>query len=161
MRNAPAILVLFICAARPLAAQHDPGHAHSDSSYAAMQARGAHVMGVDQYTSRHVFEPLPTGGRIELQREADDTAGAAQIRRHLADVAAAFGRGDFSAPFLVHDQDVPGTHVMTAHKDAITYTVRPLARGGEIVISSADASVVEAVHAFLAFQRQEHRAAAH
>ncbi|MFI5206884.1 MAG: hypothetical protein ACHQU8_03570 [Gemmatimonadales bacterium] len=149
-------------AAAPLAAQqHDPAHMHADSAYAAMQARGEHVMGVDQYTSRHVFEPLPTGGRIELQREVDDTAGVTQIRRHLADVAAAFGRGDFTAPFLVHDQDVPGTRVMAARRDAITYTVRPLARGGEIVISSGDASVVDAVHAFLAFQRQEHRAAAH
>lgn len=126
-----------------------------------MQSRGEHVMGVDQYTSRHVFEPLPSGGRIELQREVDDSAGALQIRRHLADVAAAFGRGDFSAPFLVHDQDVPGTHIMAAHRDAIRYTVRPLARGGEIVISSGDAAVVDAVHAFLAFQRQEHRATAH
>ena len=151
----------LIAGASPLAAQHDPSHAHSDSAYAAMQSRGAHVMGVDQYSSRHVFEPLPSGGRIELQREADDSAGTAQVRHHLAEVAAAFRRGDFSAPFLVHAQDVPGTHIMTAHRDAITYTVRPLARGGEIVISSGDAAVVDAVHAFLAFQRQEHRAAAH
>jgi hypothetical protein len=160
MRSSLAVIA-FLLAGRPLAAQHDPSHVHTDSAYAAMQSRGEHVMGVDQYTSRHVFEPLPTGGRIELQREVDDSAGAVQIRRHLADVAAAFGRGDFSAPFLVHDQDVPGTRVMKAHKDAISYTVRPLARGGEIVISSGDAAVVDAVHAFLAFQRQEHRAAAH
>jgi hypothetical protein len=108
-----------------------------------------------------VFEPLPTGGRIELQREADDSAGTAQIRRHLSEVAAAFGHGDFSAPFLVHDQDVPGTHIMAAHRDAISYTVRPLPRGGEIVIASENPTVVDAVHEFLAFQRREHRAAAH
>jgi hypothetical protein len=162
LMRSPLVVIALVIVARPLAAQqHDPGHAHSDSAYAAMQARGKHVMGVDQYGSRHVFEPLPTGGRIELQRQVDDTAGVAQIRRHLVEVATAFGRGDFSAPFLVHDQDVPGTHVMAAHRDAISYTVRPLARGGEIVISSGDASVVDAVHAFLAFQRQEHRAAAH
>ena len=158
----PTLLIFAaVLAARPLAAQHDPAHAHSDSAFAAMQARGEHVMGVDQYTSRHVFEPLPDGGRIELQREVDDTAGTARIRRHLAEVAAAFGRGDFSAPFLVHDQNVPGTPVMAARREAISYTVRPLARGGEIVIHSADAQVVEAVHEFLAFQRREHRAAAH
>ena len=155
------VVIAILMGARPLAAQHDPSHAHTDSAYAAMQSRGEHVMGVDQYSSRHVFEPLPSGGRIELQREVDDSAGAAQIRRHLADVAAAFGRGDFSAPFLVHDKDVPGTHIMATHKGAISYSVRPLARGGEIVISSEDAAVVDAVHAFLAFQRQEHRAAAH
>ncbi|MFI5281140.1 MAG: hypothetical protein ACHQU1_11625 [Gemmatimonadales bacterium] len=155
------LVTALVMVASPLAAQHDPAHMHTDSAYAAMQSRGEHVMGVDQYTSRHVFEPLLSGGRIELQREVDDSAGTAQIRRHLAEVATAFGRGDFSAPFLVHDQDVPGTHVMAAHKDAISYTVRPLPRGGEIVISSGDPTVVDAVHAFLAFQRQEHRAAAH
>jgi len=31
-----------------------------------MQSRGAHVMGVDQYTSAHVFEDLPDGGRVVL-----------------------------------------------------------------------------------------------
>jgi hypothetical protein len=155
------LVTALVMAASPLAAQHDPAHMHTDSAYAAMQSRGEHVMGVDQYTSRHVFEPLPSGGRIELQRETDDSAGTAQIRRHLAEVATAFGHGDFSAPFLVHDQDVPGVHVMAAHKDAISYTVRSLPRGGEIVISSGDPTVVGAVHDFLAFQRREHRAAAH
>ena len=28
-----------------------------------MQTRGVHVMGVDQYTSAHVFEDLADGGR--------------------------------------------------------------------------------------------------
>jgi hypothetical protein len=47
----------------------------SDSSFAKLQQRGATVMGVDQYTSQHVFEPLPTGGRIVLQRKEADSAG--------------------------------------------------------------------------------------
>ena len=40
-------------------------------------------MGVDQYTSQHVFEPLPTGGRIVLQRKEADSAGEAVIREHM------------------------------------------------------------------------------
>jgi len=149
-------------AAAPLAAQqHDPSHSHGDSAYAAMQARGAHVMGVDQYTSGHVFEPLPTGGRIELQRQVDDSAGVAQVRHHLQDIVAAFGRGEFNAPFEVHATDVPGTKVMASHRDAISYVMRLLPRGGEVVISSRDPEVVAAVHDFLAFQRREHRAPAH
>ncbi len=47
----------------------------SDSSFAKLQQRGATVMGVDQYTSQHVFEPLPTGRRIVLQRKEADSAG--------------------------------------------------------------------------------------
>ena len=156
-------VALLAAMASPLAAQHDhaamhPAAADSDSSYAAMQARGREVMGVDQYTSRHVFEPLPDGGRIELQRTVDDSAGVAQVRRHLAGIAEQFGRGDFSAPFGVHAVDVPGTAVMRAKAGAIVYRARPLPRGGEVRITTTDPDAVAAVHEFLAFQRREHRA---
>jgi len=32
-----------------------------DADFAAMQERGQMVMGVDQYTSAHIFEDLPDG----------------------------------------------------------------------------------------------------
>jgi hypothetical protein len=130
----------------------------TDTAFAALQRRGAAVMGVDQYTSAHVFESLPDGGRIELQRDADDTAGTATIRRHLATVADGFRRGDFTASGLVHAKEPPGTAVMAARRDRIQYTVRDLPRGGEIRIASRDSAAVAAIHAFLAFQRTEHRA---
>lgn len=164
-------VALFAMLAAPLAAQqpnppaHDTSlhrqHTQSDSAFAQVQRRGQNVMGVDQYTSKHVFQPLPDGGRIELQREVDDSAGVQQIRRHLAEVAGQFAQGDFSAPFLVHDQQVPGTAVMRARRGAIRYEVRPLPRGGEIRITSRDRDAVAAVHEFLAFQRSDHRAGAH
>ncbi len=152
--------------ATPLAAQeHDHAHmmmarADSDSAYAALQARGMDVMGVDQYTSRHVFEDRADGGRIELQRTVDDSAGVEAIRHHLHAIAEAFGRGDFTAPVLVHLKKVPGTDVMTARRDAIRYDVRPLPRGAELVITTTDPDAIAAVHACLAFQRQEHRTGA-
>src|SRR5687767_10003309 len=79
-----------------------------DSAFAALQERGEQAMGVDQYTSTHIFDALPDGGRIELQRDVDDSAGVATIRQHLAHIAKAFGAGDFSTPAFVHLQDVPG-----------------------------------------------------
>lgn len=162
------MIAALAAVARPLMAQHGHDHglmhpapADSDSAYAAMQARGTGVMGVDQYTSRHVFEPLPDGGRIELQRQVDDSAGIAQIRRHLHDIADAFARGDFTAPSLVHLQQVPGTAVMAAKRAAIGYRVAPLPRGAELRITTTDPEAVAAVHEFLAFQRGEHRAGEH
>ena len=76
----------------------------SDSAFAALQARGAdpRAMGVDQYTSVHRFDALPDGGRIELQRAVDDSAGVAQIRSHLRAIAVAFATGDFGTPAFVH-----------------------------------------------------------
>jgi hypothetical protein len=129
----------------------------SDSSFRALQDRGRAAMGVDQYTSAHQFESLPDGGRIELQRQEDDSAGVNQIRRHLQEIVTAFRAGDFRTPATVHAMKVPGTEVMTARKAVIRYEFRPLPRGGEVRIVTADADAVRAVHEFLAFQRVDHR----
>jgi hypothetical protein len=132
--------------------------AAGDESFAELQARGQQAMGVDQYTSTHLFDALPDGGRIELQRDADDPAGVTRIRQHLQGIARAFQIGDFSTPAFVHMQDVPGTAVMAAKRSAITYTYRELPAGGEVRIETQDAEAIKAIHAFMAFQREDHRA---
>lgn len=156
-------LTTAACARHPGAAHDGMGgmmhDSATDSAFLAMQLRGVdrRAMGVDQYTSMHRFDALPDGGRIELQREVDDSAGVAQIRRHLREVAAAFAKGDFHTPAFVHDQQVPGTAVMAARRDAITYSVRDLPRGGEVRIQTTDPEALVAVHDFIAFQHQDHR----
>ena len=140
---------------------HSADTAGRDTSFAAVQSRGREVMGVDQYTSTHVFEDLPDGGRIVLDRDTSDSAGVAIIRRHMRDIAADFRAGDFTKPFQVHARAVPGTDVMAARRDAITYEVVDRPRGAEVRIHSSDSSAVTAIHAFLAFQRSDHRAAGH
>ncbi len=71
---------------------------------------------------------------------------------------AAFSQGDFRTPAFVHAREVPGTAAMAAHKDMIRYTLRELPRGGEIRMTSRDPEAVRAIHAFMAFQRDDHRA---
>jgi hypothetical protein len=115
-------------------------------------------MGVDQYTAAHVFEDLPDGGRIILDRNrGSDTSGITTIRQHMRDVAA----GDFTKPFQVHAAVVPGTAVMTARRAAMHYQERDRPRGAEVRIRTTDAAAVAAAHAFLAFQRGAHHAGAH
>ena len=65
-------------------ARRDASPASADSNFAALQQRGATAMGVDQYTSSHVFESLPDGGRISLQRDTVDSAGIAAVHAFLA-----------------------------------------------------------------------------
>jgi hypothetical protein len=152
--------IACLLGASPLAGQanHDAHHGHRmpDSSYHAMQARGKTAMGVDQYTSFHVFDALPDGGRIELQRPAADSGEVATIRAHLADIANRFGVGDFSIPGFVHDGEVPGTKVMAARKDRIEYAFSPLPKGGEVRIKTSDPKALAAIRKFMAFQRKEH-----
>jgi len=132
------------------------------ADFSAMQSRGAHVMGVDQYTSAHVFEDLPDGGRVVLERDdLTDTAAIAAIRGHMREIAASFRAGDFTKPFQVHAQTVPGTAVMRDRRAAISYLPVDRPRGGEVRITSRDSAAVGAIHAFLAFQREQHHAAGH
>jgi hypothetical protein len=145
------VLVLCSCAG-----------AKDDAAFAQMQERGRMVMGVDQYTSAHVFEDLPDGGRIVLDRDSTgDTSGVATIRQHMRDIAAAFQAGDFTKPFQVHAQVVPGTDVMRAQRADIRYQVIDRPRGGEVRLTTTSRAAVAAIHEFLAFQRTGHHAAGH
>jgi hypothetical protein len=163
MRPVVVLIVSSICIVPGrVAAQSHDGHrqrsaAHDDSAFRAMQSRGQGVMGVDQNTSIHHFTSLPDGGRIELQRDRDDSAGTAAIRAHLRTIAKAFADGDFGAPFAVHQDSVPGVPVMRRRRSAIGYAVTDLPRGAELRIRTADPAAVDAIHRFLAYQRREHR----
>jgi hypothetical protein len=148
---APIWVVLFVV--------FQPACRSRDSGFAALQRRGAAAMGVDQYTSSHVFEALPDGGRIVLQRQTDDSAGTATIRAHMSTIAEQFRRGDFAVPGFVHAQGVPGTEVMTSHRARISYRADTLLRGGQVRITTTDPAALTAIHEFLAFQRREHHAA--
>ncbi len=134
--------------------------ASADTTFVRMQARGAVVMGVNQYTSAHVFEDLPDGGRIILDTDEDSVA-VARIRQHMRDIAMAFAAGDFTQPFQVHAEQVPGTAVMAARSARIAYQAIDRPRGAEVRIVTTDPTAVSAVHAFLAFQRGAHHAAGH
>ena len=136
-----------------------PARNSADSAFALVQSRGHVAMGVDQYSSSHRFEPLPDGGRITLQRDGNDSAGTVQIQSHMRMIASAFRRGDFALPGFVHDREVPGTAVMSQRRSQISYTTDTLPRGAQLRIRSADPVAVNAIHQFLAFQRQDHRVA--
>ncbi|MEO8030133.1 MAG: hypothetical protein ABJC74_10490 [Gemmatimonadota bacterium] len=147
------------CRSHPSAAASSPP---DSAAFAAMQARGRMVMGVDQHSSRHIFEDLPDGGRIVLERpDSADPEGIMAIRTHMRTIAAAFARGNFALPGQVHAMTVPGTAVLSAHAAAIRYQAVDLPRGGEALVVTRDTAALAAVHEFLAFQRLDHHAAGH
>jgi hypothetical protein len=158
---AACALVLSGCSGSPGAAESAEARhraADADSGFVGVQARGREAMGVDQYTSTHLFEPLPDGGRIELQRDVSDSAGRARIMAHMGRIAAAFATGNFTLPGFVHAREVPGTEVMASERAKISYTVESLPRGAALRLRTTDTAAVEAIHEFLAFQRMDHRA---
>jgi hypothetical protein len=142
-------LMLGVCA------KH--GMAQTDSSFAALQARGQMAMGVDQYNSEHHFDVLPNGGRIALQMKADDSLSTAQIRAHLKLIQHAFEAGDFSTPQFVHMREMPGTAVMASRRAYIKYEYGDLPRGGEVRVITSDPEALTAIRQFMAAQSGDHR----
>jgi hypothetical protein len=157
--NAPTVVVALAALAVapiPAAAQHDPS-AHA-AHHAAVDARGARVMGFDQARTVHHFRLYEDGGAIDVAvRDAADTADRAAIRQHLPHIAQMFAAGRFDAPLLVHDTEVPGTPELARLAAAVRYTYVDTPGGGRVDIVTTDPEAVAAVHRFLAFQIADHR----
>jgi hypothetical protein len=129
-----------------------------EGALAALQARGQRAAGVDRHTSTHLFDALADGGRIELQRRVDDPAVVDRIRHHLRESAKAFASGDFSRPAFVHMRQIPGMAVMAERRDRIEYVYRDLPHGGELRLVTNDPDAIRAIHEFVGFLREHHRA---
>jgi hypothetical protein len=129
----------------------------SDSTFDSMQHRGEMAMGVNQYTSSHQFAVTPEGGRIYLERDADDSLSVEQIRAHMKLIQHAFQAGDFSTPAFVHQREMPGTAVMKQKRGVIQYSYEDLPRGGSVVITTSDPAARAAIAQFLEAQRTDHR----
>ncbi len=126
--------------------------------HASMNERGAHVMGFDQTKTTHHFLLFKNGGAIDVAvNDPADKTDLAAIRAHLPHIAMMFGSGDFKAPMLVHDTNVPGTAAMARLKDRIAYHYVETAHGGRVDITTTDAEALAAVHAFLTFQISDHK----
>ena len=149
-----ALAVLVLAGAAPQGHQHTQ-HQHDKK---AMDARGNIAMGFDQTKITHRFLDRENGGEIEIKaKRAADAATIGQIQSHLKEIERSFAEGDFSKPFFIHDEKVPGAEDMKASKSALTYKAEMLADGGRLVIVAANAKAKEAVRAFLHYQRGEHK----
>jgi hypothetical protein len=156
MRRCPAALIVIGFAAAPAAAQHNPSP--HDAHHAAVDARGARVMGFDQAQTTHHFRLYQDGGAIEVAvKDPADAGNRDAIRRHLPHIAVLFADGRFDAPMLVHDSPVPGTDDLTRLKAAVTYTYVETPGGGRVDIVTTHPDALAAVHRFLAFQIADHR----
>jgi hypothetical protein len=100
----------------------------------SMLERGNIAMGFNQSEIHHHFMATPTGGQIMIMSlNMNDTKTINEIKYHVKDIQYEFSQGNFTKPFYIHDQVVPGTDVMTAKKDLIQYSIKDV-DGGSILI---------------------------
>lgn len=98
-------------------------NATEDFNQAAMLERGNMAMGFNQTKIHHHFMASATGGEIMIMSSnMSDIKTINEIKNHVKDIQYEFSQGNFTKPFYIHAQVVPGTAVMTAKKDLIHYS---------------------------------------
>ena len=124
---------------------------------ADVDRRGAHVMGFDQSKTVHHFLLYEDGGAIDVSvKDPSDTADLNAIRAHLPHIAAMFAVGNFEAPMLIHDTNVPGTAELANLRERLRYQFVETENGGRVDIVTSDREALAAVHTFLRFQISDH-----
>ncbi|MCB0088413.1 MAG: hypothetical protein KDE54_10915 [Caldilineaceae bacterium] len=121
--------------------------------------QGAEVMPFDLDKTTHIFEKLDNGGLQQvIVDEPGDTEQIALIRQHLAEEAERFAQGNFHDPSMIHGEAMPGLHelVMGAAKIHIEYS--EIAEGGQILYTTDDTELVDAIHAWFDAQVSDHGA---
>jgi len=122
-----------------------------------MMERGDMAMGFDQTKITHFFEKTPTGGEIKIMAlDKSDTKTISEIRSHVEDIQYEFSQGNFSKPFFIHAQVVPGTEIMNENKDLIQYSTRQIEGGAILVLTTNDSETLDAIAQFLEFQSSQH-----
>jgi hypothetical protein len=115
-------------------------------------------MGFSHLKTTHHFRLTPSGGSIQVQtNDPNDTTSRDQIRMHLQHITRAFKEGDFSSPAITHSRVPPGVPTMRRLRSEIAYNYEETDTGGKVLIRTANAKALEAVHQFLRFQIYDHQ----
>jgi len=122
-----------------------------------MMERGDVAMGFDQTKIEHRFVTTDTGGEIMITAlDANDAKTISEIRTHVEDIQHEFSQGNFTKPFFIHAQIVPGTQIMTAKKDLIQYSTRQIEGGEVLILTANDPELLDAIKQFMDFQSSQH-----
>ena len=123
----------------------------------AMLERSNVAMGFNQSKIQHHFMATQTGGQIMiLSLNISDIETINEIRSHIQNIQYEFSQGNFTKPFYIHDQVVPGTDVMTAKKNLIQYSIKDVDNGSILILTTNDAELLDAIQQFMNFQSSQH-----
>ena len=143
-----------------LMGEHQGGNmsqSQHQSESISMLERGDVAMGFNQSKISHQFKSTPTGGEILITAlNNSDIETIKQIKNHISIIQKEFSSGNFTKPFYIHAQDVPGTKIMSEKKDLIKYSINDINNGAILILETKDKELLYAIHQFMAFQGTEH-----
>ena len=120
--------------------------------------RGAHVMPFSLGQTTHIFSKTEKGGLQQVI--VKDISNAEQIKliqEHLSKISQEFMKGDFSDPAKIHGENMPGlAELRMAKPGQINIVYKELPHGAEIIYSTDDKKLIEAVHKWFDAQLSDH-----
>lgn len=125
---------------------------------AQMMQRGNLAMGFDQSKIAHEFSTTKDGGQIKITAlDEKDNNTINQIKSHTREIKNDFIEGNFTKPFYIHAQSVPGTDAMTQNKDQIQYKIQDLKNGSILLLLTNNSNLSSSIHKFMTYQSTEHK----
>ena len=132
-------------------------HSPTNMTMMKMMERGDIAMGFNQNKITHHFVVTPDGGKIIITAlNGSDKQTIDEIKNHTLDVQKEFSEGNFTKPFFIHAQEVPGIKVMSEKKDLIKYNIRDLNNGSSLQLTTNDKELIDAITQFMDFQARQH-----
>jgi hypothetical protein len=123
-----------------------------------MMQRGNLAMGFDQTKISHEFTSTKDGGQIKITAlDESDNQTINQIKNHTRDIQNDFADGNFTKPFYIHAESVPGTDAMTQNKDQIQYQIQDLKNGSMLLLITNNSSLANSINQFMTYQSTEHK----
>lgn len=131
-------------------------HSHQSSRQHDVAARGKPVMRFNLDRTTHHFTNTDDGGVLKVVSDVADRSQVEIIRSHLRMQAAAFSRGDYSAPANIHGADMPGLAELSANARAVRVIYEDVRDGARLRFTTNDRGLVAAMHRWFAAQRSDH-----
>ncbi len=130
----------------------------SNHNMTEMMQRGNIAMGFDQNKISHEFTATKDGGQIKTTALDDkDQQTIDRIQSHTREIQTDFAAGNFTKPFYIHAQAVPGTDAMSQNKEQIHYQIQDLVNGSILILVANNASLANSINHFMNYQSTEHR----
>ena len=119
---------------------------------------GRHVMPFNLEQTLHIFSKIETGGLQQVISKdplADDQIKL--IREHLTKITKDFKQNNFSDPEKIHGKDMPGLKALqAAKKGEISIQYQEILEGAEILYTTDNLDLVDAIHQWFDAQLNDH-----
>ena len=130
---------------------------HTAARQTEVAARGSAVMPFDLERTTHIFTNQPDGGLQQVRaNDPTDSAQIALIRSHLQAETAKFQQGDFGDPAAIHGMMMPGLAALRQGYGQIAVAYAELPNGAAIRYTTADPTLIAALHDWFTAQRSDH-----